>query len=189
VLHRGTVRIGVTGHRIVAEADKVMAGVDTALQRIERTFADGVLTVVSPLAEGADRLVVQRVLQRPQARLIAALPLPRTEYAKDFETTESLNEFRRLLNRADEVIELPAAPTRNEAYEAVGLYVLDHCDVLVAVWDGQGAQGQGGTGGIVALARARGRPIAWVHAGNRQPGTMEPTSLGAEQGTVTFENF
>jgi hypothetical protein len=29
----------------------------------------------------------------------------------------------------------------------------------------------------------------WVHAGNRRPGTQEPTSLGAEQGKVTVENF
>jgi hypothetical protein len=32
-------------------------------------------------------------------------------------------------------------------------------------------------------------PIARVHAGNRRPGTMEPTSLGEEQGRVTFERF
>jgi hypothetical protein len=57
------------------------------------------------------------------------------------------------------------------------------------VWDGQGAQGQGGTGGIVAEARKCGLPIAWVHAGNRRPGTLEPTSLGAEQGEVSFERF
>ncbi len=39
---------------------------------------------------------------------------------------------------------------------------------------------------MVAQARARHIPIAWVHAGNRRPGTMEPTSLGPDQGKVTF---
>lgn len=67
--------------------------------------------------------------------------------------------------------------------------MLDHCDVLVTIWDGQELQGQGGTGGTVTAARRRGLPIAWVHAGNRKPGTEEPTSLGEEQGTVTFENL
>ena len=50
-------------------------------------------------------------------------------------------------------------------------------------------EGQGGTGEVVAQARARGKPIAWIHAGNRKPGTMEPTSLGADQGRVTYENL
>ena len=42
---------------------------------------------------------------------------------------------------------------------------------------------------VVAEARVRGLPMAWIHAGNRLPGTMEPTSLGPDQGVVTFENM
>jgi hypothetical protein len=42
---------------------------------------------------------------------------------------------------------------------------------------------------VVAAARERGKPLVWVHAGNRVPGTMEPTSLGDEQGTVSFERL
>ena len=61
--------------------------------------------------------------------------------------------------------------------------------MLIAVWDGQDGQGQGGTATVVAKARELGLPIAWVHAGNRKPGTLEPTSLGAEQGSVSYENF
>jgi hypothetical protein len=122
---------------------------------------DSPLVVLSALAEGADRLVAQRVLTRANARLIVPLPLARDEYMQDFESDESKREFLDLLARADEVLDLPPQPTRNEAYRAAGLYVLDHCDVL----------------------------IAWVHTGNRKPGTNEPTSLGDEQGTVTFENL
>jgi len=90
---------------------------------------------------------------------------------------------------ADEVITLPPAPTRDQAYAAVGRYVIDHCELLIAIWDGQEARGQGGAGEIVAQARLRGLPIAWVHAGNRKPGTQEPTTLGEEQGMVTLERF
>jgi hypothetical protein len=183
------VAIGVSGHRILTEIDKVTAGIDKALRHVERAFPGQSLTVISALAEGGDRLVAERVLARPRARLVVPLPLPADDYMNDFATGESKNEFRRLLNRADEEIELHLPPTRNEAYEAAGDYVLNHCDVLIAVWDGQDAQGQGGTAEIVARARERGLPIAWVHAGNRKPGTMDPTSLGAEQGAVTFENL
>jgi hypothetical protein len=181
--------IGVTGHRILMELEKIQAGADDALCRIAQTFPGQPWTVLSALAEGADRLVVQRVLARGQARLVVVLPLPTHEYLADFAAPASRQEFLTLLDRAEEVIALPPAPTRNAAYEAAGRYVLEHCDVLLAIWDGQQAQGQGGTGGIVAQARQRHLPLAWVHAGNRKPGTQEPTSLGAEQGLVTFEHM
>jgi hypothetical protein len=80
--------------------------------------------------------------------------------------------------------------SREEGYWAAGQFVLDHCTVLIALWDGQIAQCKGGTGEMVAAARQRGLPLAWVHCGNRRPGTTEAFSLGdQEQGTVSFENF
>jgi hypothetical protein len=185
----GVVRIGVTGHRILTEVDKVVAGMVEGINAVEAAFPGKTLEVVSPLAEGADRLVAQEVPKRPGARLVVPLPLPVSDYLTDFGTAESRAEFHCLLGRAAEVIELPPHQTREAAYEAVGIYVLDHCDVLVAVWDGQGPQGQGGTGGIVAEARRRGLPLVWVHAGNRKPGTVEPTTLGESQGRVVLERL
>jgi len=87
------------------------------------------------------------------------------------------------------VVELPAQPSRDDAYAAANDRLLDGVDVLIAVWDGKGAQGHGGTAEVVGRARASHLPVAWVHAGNRKPGTMEPTSLGADQGKVTYENL
>jgi len=186
---RDEVAIGVTGHRFLAEIDRITAGTDEALRRVEEAFPGKSLVLLSSLAEGADRLVAHRALAHPQTHLIVPLPLPESDYMEDFESSESEETFLSLLDRADKVIELPPAPTRNQTYAAVGRYVLDHCDVLIAIWDGQEAQGQGGTAEIVALARQRGLPLAWVHAGNRKPGTRQPTSLGEEQGRVTFERF
>ena len=87
------------------------------------------------------------------------------------------------------MIELPPRATRAEAYAAAGDAILQRADIMLAIWDGRGAQGQGGTAEVIAGARARGKPTAWIHAGNRQPGTMEPTSLGSDQGRVTYENL
>lgn len=112
----------------------------------------------------------------------------------------SLDEFRALLAQATEQITLqdtPAPPgdERDAAYDAVGDYLLDHCSVLIAVWDGQEAQGQGGTGGVVAGARQREMRIVWVHAGNRKrlapedTGPDVPTSLGEEQGKLSYEGL
>ncbi len=182
------VAIGVTGHRILAEVDKLEAGLDVVVRRLEEAFP-GRWTVLSALADGSDRLVAHRLLGREGTRLVAVLPLARDDYECDFATGASLRGFRDLLARADEAVELAPRASRDEAYEAGGRAVLDRADVMVTIWDGQGAQGRGGTGGIVAEARERGLPLAWVHAGNRRPGTEEPTSLGDEQGEVTFERF
>lgn len=52
--------------------------------------------------------------------------------------------------------------------------MLDASDVLVAVWDGEPAQGLGGTAEIVELARHLKKPLLWIYA---------------HDGTTKFENF
>ena len=181
--------IGVTGHRFLNKAEAIAAGIDEALDRIKEAFAGEPMTVVSPLAEGADQLLVERVLAHSAAHLIVPLPLSSAEYLTDFASSEAQGMFRCLLAKADEVIDLPHMPQRDEAYAAVGRYVVDHCQVLIAVWDGQPAQGRGGTAEIVALARQRGLPLAWVYATNCKPDTPQPPDLCCSQGAVVFERF
>jgi hypothetical protein len=183
------VTIGISGHRHLAELEKVINGVDQALARIVSVYGESDFTLMSCLAEGVEQLVLGRALTRYPARLIAILPLNAQDYLADFESAEARGEFHSLLAQASEVIELPHVGTREQAYLAAGLYLLEKCDVLLAVWDGLPAQGQGGTGEIVAQARRRGLPLAWVHAGNRKPGTNQATSLGEEQGKVSFERM
>jgi hypothetical protein len=178
--------VGVTGHRFLAEVDKVSAGIDRALAHIEATFAPQQWTVLSALADGADQLVTRRLLARHAAQLIVLLPMPLDEYLEDIRSPE---RFQTLLAQAAGTIPLPGARTHDEAYAALARYLAAHCDLLVAVWDGRPAQGPGGTSEIVARVRAAGKPLAWVHAGNRVPGTEEPTTLGSEQGEVTWERF
>jgi hypothetical protein len=182
-------RIGITGHRILAGLERIETAVDKALTQIQQAFPGRHPAALTALAEGADRIAARRIIRRPHSRLLVVLPMPQSEYMADFKTTESGREFLSLLNQADEVVLLPPATTRNAAYEAAGDYVLERCDVLLAIWDGKAAQGRGGTGAVVRRARLRGLPIAWIHAGNRKPGTSEPTTLGRDQGKITFENF
>ncbi len=180
--------IGICGHRSLAEPEKVVAGIEQALQRIEAVFPGRPLRILSALAEGADRLALGPALERPGSKLVAVLPLEKYDYLSDFETSESKDEFLRLLSGADNVVELPPCADRDQAFATSGDYISEHADVLIAVWDGREGQGQGGTAGVVARARERTLPIARVHAGNRRPGTLEPTSLGSEQGSVSYEN-
>jgi hypothetical protein len=183
------ITIGITGHRFLVEVDKITTGIDQALDHIERSFGFSSLRMISALAEGADLLIAGQALARGNAALIVPLPLPENEYLTDFSSETSKEEFHQLLTQAEEVLIMPPAPTREEAYAAVGSYILDHCDVLLAIWDGQDSLGVGGTGEIAAKARQIGLPLAWIQAGNRVPGTEEPTTLGDSQGRVIYENF
>ena len=182
------VRIGVTGHRVLCEVQVLRESIAVALDQIEHAFPGCRMQAVSPLAEGADRLVAAAVLERGGG-LVVPLLLDRDDYRQDFDSPESAAEFDALLKRASDVINLPATPTRNEAYEEVGLYVLDHSDAIIALWDGQPAQGRGGTAEIVNAAIERGLPTFHILAGNRTPGTMAPTSLGEDQGRSVVHNL
>jgi hypothetical protein len=183
------IAIGVTGHRYLVEFPKISAAIDRAINEIEAAFGECSFRVISTLAEGADRLVVHRLLARKKAELFVPLPLQKEEYLKDFKTAASRSEFLELLDQAEEWLTLPEAKTREQAYAFAGRYVLDHCDVLIAIWDGREAQGEGGTGEIVDEARRRGLPVVWIFAGNRRPGKEEPATSGQKQGAIIFERF
>ena len=183
------VRIGVTGHRYLDELDKVMKGVENVIQRILETFPDSDFRVLSSLAEGADQILAKRLLLVPNTHLWVPLPLSEEEYLKDFRAARSKEEFIHLLRKAERVIKLPEMDNREDCYKAAGKYIVKNSNLLIAIWDGKPAQGKGGTAEIVTLTRTRNIPLAYIHAGNRVPGTSFATSLGHEQGTVTFENF
>ena len=160
-------RIGVTGHRTLSDASGLTACVKAVLDRArelvpgpellrkEKGDTSILLTVVSSLAEGADRLVAQAVLDAdPSADLEAPLPLPVQDYLADFESEESKQRFLELWDEAGVQLE-PDAGERPQCYEHVGRYVVDHCDVLVALWDHDPERGRGGTAGIVEYAHRR----------------------------------
>jgi hypothetical protein len=154
------VRIGVTGHRAFDISDAVER-VDAL---VDRVVGQCRAVVVSSLAEGADRLVAELVLAKPDAGLCAVLPLPADDYERDFASPDSVAEFRSLLARANTVciVDLPLGASRDDAYERAGLEVVARCDVLIAVWDGAASRGRGGTAEIVEHARRIGRRVETV---------------------------
>jgi hypothetical protein len=149
------------------DAGAVEAQIEHALQALRSMASqDGCpapcFGVVSPLAEGADRLVVKAVLRQPGARLEAMLPLPIDDYQEDFSTPASRREFDRLLSLAHRTTIMPPMPSRDAAYSQAGQQVVARCDVLIALWDGLPARGEGGTAETVAWARAQGVPLVWI---------------------------
>jgi len=182
-------RVGVTGHRrnkLPADAiDRLRPQIRTVFERLkqlrdrrdrERTDAAEAarsgLRIVSPLAEGADRLVASEGLAHG-AELLVPLPFARQAYQRDFADEGSRAEFDQLIGRAATVIELPGGydseDERKASYAAVGEFVVRESDILIALWDGRDAAGYGGTAEIVASARRRERPVLWLPTTESMP--------------------
>jgi hypothetical protein len=161
-------RIGVSGHRAIADVDGVRAHVDEAIDGLlARAEADAVVVLTS-LAEGADRIAADRALARG-GRIEVVLPLDVDDYERDFPA--SVEQFRALLARAESTVVRTGGPAREDAYWAAGCAVVDGSDALLAVWSGHPAKGRGGTAEVVARAKRAGKPVAWVRAAN---GTQAP---------------
>ena len=179
------VRIGVCGHRKFANESRVAAHVAESLRDIRAVFAGSPntpvrFTILSALAEGADRLVVREAFAvlGDDVRLEAVLPRDAGAYMQDFPSASSRREFEQLLTRASHRT-MPAVPDPTDGYENAGRYVVDHSDLLVAVWDGEPARGRAGTGEVVTYARDRHHAVVIVDPEAAAATASHPQSLDA----------
>lgn len=161
------VRVGVTGHLAFDNAAELAEWVAKALAVIRAELAPDASTpmawtVVSSLAEGADRLVADAVLAEPDSRLEVPLPLLAEEYLADFKQPASQADFKRLLRRAAVVIPAPRFADRDDAYEWASHAMVGRSDIVIALWDGEPGRGVGGTGATVGFARRHGRPVVHI---------------------------
>jgi hypothetical protein len=117
------------------------------------------------LAEGSDQLVAKTALSYQGIKLIAPLPLSEEEYLKGFTSDIGRESFRELIQSAEEVFTLPEQVNHPTAYDALGDYLLDHCEVLLALWNGQYSLRKGGTGEVVKKALKKEKIIYWIYTG------------------------
>lgn len=183
---RLAVGIGVTGHRSLPEASPRLlrqrisahlAVVADVARRIAKDPSSGydcsqipLLRVVSALAAGSDQIVADEAIIGPDGfALQSVLPFDRETYLRDFAgDRESIRFFEGLLERSEAIIELngPCATDADRArsYEAAGKTILAHCDILIAVWDGEPSRGRGGTAEVVHAAIQKRIPVIWIRA-------------------------
>ncbi|MCU0889016.1 MAG: hypothetical protein MUC64_13575, partial [Rubritepida sp.] len=177
----------MTGHRTLPEATlpALRRAVAEVLARVRTTVQDAaaqpevaavydlaaagpILRLLSPLADGADRLVAEEALALGY-RLDVVLPFAQADYERMLDEPNA-SAFRALLARADapdgtpRVVTLDGAPDelRGDSYRAVGHFLVRNCDLLIAVWDGRRAAGRGGTAEVVRAALAAGLPVWWI---------------------------
>jgi hypothetical protein len=119
----------------------------------------GPLTGVSCLAEGADQLFAQQIVDAGGA-LIGVVPC--AGYEATMDTPEGLAAYQGYLSDAAGLVRLDFAQPTEEAFWEAGKSVVDRSDVLVAVWDGAGARGLGGTADVVEYAREQGKEVVVI---------------------------
>lgn len=180
---RLTLQVGVTGHRpcrLPDDSDNLTARVAETLQTIAQAYREfarsaaakkaydaesPALRLLSPLAEGADRIAAACAIDAGY-ELQCPLPFLREHYAEDFAGTPgSLDEFNGLLGNATKILELDGnSGNKPQAYNDVGHYIAEHTDILLAVWGGKQDDTSSGTDGIVTWALQQDLPIFRIDA-------------------------
>jgi hypothetical protein len=141
---------GVSGHRDARPEDSVELEkqIQIVFDRFRLAHPDATFELLSPLAEGADRIAA-KVALRSGIRLVVPMPMPQADYERDFVSPESLDEFRRFLVASDSHFEVRDTKAENdlrsEKYAGVGDYIARRSHVLILLWDGQDNEKLGGT--------------------------------------------
>jgi hypothetical protein len=154
--------VGVTGHRDLRPEDleELKKQVREILNGLRTQYPSTPIILLSPLAEGADRLAASVALEDSVwMRLAVPLPMPQPLYEQDFQTRDLLAEFHRMLAQAKHRISIPmqsdekevarGGEARNLQYEAMGKRIARESQILIALWDGIDSGKVGGTAEIV----------------------------------------
>lgn len=132
---------GITGHQERPGIDWawVRCAVDEEIARHKKPIEG-----LSSLAKGADQVFAEAILAAGGS-LVAIIPI--FDYEKYFEA-DHLTKYKKLLKKS-KVIYTKSDGDDEDAFLKAGIYIADHCDILIAVWDGKAAEGKGGTGDVV----------------------------------------
>ena len=181
-----TLRVGVAGHRehsnirvdnnaLVKQVTSLYSLIHRQLERCYQhehapTLYSGdppVLRLISSMADGADRLLLEPALVQEQYELACILPFHAQEYAYDFDE-QSQQQFYQLLKKAhfgenaSRVLELDGDREHADfAYRDCAETLVRNCDLLVALYDGKERDGFG-TAWTVKLALSQKIPVIWI---------------------------
>lgn len=139
-------KLGVSGHRRRDGAD--WTWVREKLTELIRDAGD--VSGYTSLAPGTDQIFAEIILA--DGRELAAV-IPVCDGRAELEIGAK-PDFDRFCRQAGQTVRV-SGDTPDEAFMAAGKYVVDACDEMIFVWDGEPARGFGGTADVVAYARKR----------------------------------
>lgn len=176
--------VGFSGHRSVPDREKAEEALHAVFQSLGERIrkAGGTPALNSSPAAGADLLALEAA-KAAGFSIHLTLPLPIDEFAEDFEDATEWEQARNWIADAQAgkdgttiMIPQTTAP-KPECYYESGLEIVTACDVIVVYWDGQAANGLGGTSDVVELARGQGKPV--LHIDSRPTETAAVSPLAA----------
>ena len=155
------ISIGVSGHRKTEQLrdsaklkDVIQSEFIALKKRLSKKGNEVNFLLISPLAEGADRIFVESVWQvEPSAKLLVPIPFAKTRYMQDFDEN-SQKEFENFLqdSRCIDVTQVDSLDEKD--YFTVGKFVVDHSDFMFFVYDGSPFEKMdGGTGSIMEYSK------------------------------------
>ena len=167
--------IGVTGHRNVVKADypDIMTEIGKSFEEVlshckaqsdkqkshtsqeEKSDKQPPIILLTGLAQGADMLAA-KVARDYGIAYIAVLPCPLDQFKKSFDDVDSLAELDDYIANASDVVVVKdiehdfanqAGQDRDSYwYRQVGIYIVEHASILLALWDGKPPKGKFGCG-------------------------------------------
>jgi len=137
--------VGITGHRdlLQSKISQYKEHIRNYLLELSKSV-DKSLLLISPLADGADRLFIEAG-QELDLKYEVILPMPQKYSAIDIVNGKNIDDIKEY------------GPDRDEQYFAIGKYLAQKCDALVALWDGAYNQKVGGTADVIKYRKNIGK--------------------------------
>ena len=161
--------IGVTGHRdlLPSQEEENLTIIKGHLLKLLREHKDKELLLLTPLADGADRVVTQAAYE-VGITFDVILPMPKELYCQDF-SKKSQKEFIHYLKLARNIETIPMyagntleliakhSTFRDFQYRQVGRTIVDRADEMIIMSDGIENDKMGGTSDIAKYAKIHGK--------------------------------
>lgn len=145
--------VGITGHRPERLGPGVRPWLDAALKAQLAGLAPG--SVLSGMAQGVDQWAAEACLALG-VPYVAVIPCAGQDGRWGAGARAA---YRRLVQAAADIVVVSPGAYAAWKMHARNRWIVDHCEVLLAVWDGRA---EGGTGACVAYARQRGRKVVRI---------------------------
>lgn len=138
--------IGAIGQRNTNLNDeRLIDALRKQCQTLRKDYKHSPFVILSALTDHSDRLIAQIAMEELSADLIAVLPMPIEVYEQDFAEEVSKTEFQALLDKALYVRTAPIpagdawkaeSELRRVQYARAGAIVIEHAQILLAIWEG-----------------------------------------------------
>lgn len=197
------IQIGFTGHRPNRLSPDHMLAIRGKLifvfEKLYMAIADSEIysssskvgfTLVSGMAAGADLAAIYAA-KHLSWRLNLLLPYNRNDFIKTFSSIKDIDEFTQFLADASNVTEMDAlgdVTSIDESHEVLGKYLLENCNMLVAVWDGGESKGKGGTVDIIESAIKIGKRVIWLDTSSSEI-SVKISKISTIDNQVTWTDY